>query len=326
VPRGKDFSGGQFMTGTRTFVLRVVAACVFAACTGSAPAYGASAPGTTAKIIPGPPARNALVTLEKRAYEAWKSKDATFWDSFLSDRFVGYGPSGKLDKASATKQYTGADCDIRRYALSDARARALGKDVVLLTHRSAVDGTCSGQKVPANSWAASIYVRDGGTWKAAFHAEAAIVDPKAASAGSAVRKQAPVKSEAGRASPDARTDALMAAEKANWEAWKDHDAKRLEHRTTREISFIDIFGNHFADKAETIKDWTGPGCKIKRFNVADGVATMLSATVAILRFTGTADGTCFGRKIDSAVWGTSVYVRQGGAWKWAFGINLPAGR
>jgi hypothetical protein len=43
------------------------------------------------------------MTLEKSAYEAWKSKDAAYWDSFLSDRFVGWG-SSRLDKASATKE------------------------------------------------------------------------------------------------------------------------------------------------------------------------------------------------------------------------------
>ena len=37
-------------------------------------------------------------------------------------------------------------------------------------------------KGPGHSWAASVYVRDGDQWKAAFHAEAPIVDPKAAPA------------------------------------------------------------------------------------------------------------------------------------------------
>ena len=37
------------------------------------------------------PTKVALMTLEKSAYEAWKSKDAKFWDTFLSDKFVGYG-------------------------------------------------------------------------------------------------------------------------------------------------------------------------------------------------------------------------------------------
>jgi hypothetical protein len=53
---------------------------------------------------------------------------------------------------------------------------------------------------------------------------------------------------------------------------------------------------------------------------------MLSPRVGILRFTGTVDGTCYGQKMNSVIWGTSVYVKHGGVWKWTFGINLPAGR
>jgi hypothetical protein len=48
------------------------------------------------------------VTLEKSAYAAWRSKDAKFWDTFLPDKFVGWGTSGKLDKVSAKKEYSGA--------------------------------------------------------------------------------------------------------------------------------------------------------------------------------------------------------------------------
>jgi hypothetical protein len=50
---------------------------------------------------------------------------------------------------------------------------------------------------------------------------------------------------------------------------------------------------------------------------------MLSPTVGILTFKGVADGTCYGQKVGP-IWGTSVYVKDGDAWKWAFGINVPA--
>jgi hypothetical protein len=92
------------------------------------------------------------VTLEKSAYAAWKSKDAKFWDTFLSDKFVGWGTSGKLDKVSAKKKYTGADCEIKSYALSEERVSPRGKLAALITYKATVDGTCGGQKIPANSW------------------------------------------------------------------------------------------------------------------------------------------------------------------------------
>ncbi len=259
------------------------------------------------------------------AYEAWKSKNANFWDTFLSDKFVGYGSSVKLDKASATKEYTGANCEIKSYALSDEEMRPLGNDAALVTHEATVEGTCGGQEVPAHSWAASVYVRDGDKWKAAFHAEAPVVDPKAASAQSVDKKDARKEDEAGPADRDADTAAMLAVEEAVWEAWRAHDAEKIEDLTAEDISFINIFGTHFATKADALKDWTGVGCDVKSVSVTGAAGTMLSPTVGILTFKGGADGTCYGQTIGP-IWGTSIYVRDGDAWKWTFGINLPAPR
>lgn len=82
----------------------------------------------------------------------------------------------------------------------------LGKSAALITYKITVDGTCGGQEVPANSWAASVYVRDGNKWKGAFHAEAAVIDPKAAPAKPAGKKKARRRKE-GVPSLDVRTPA-----------------------------------------------------------------------------------------------------------------------
>jgi hypothetical protein len=65
-----------------------------------------------------PPTKDALVTPEKSPYQAWKSGDEKFWDGFLADKFVGYGSSGKLDKASAAQEFRGLGCQINSYDLS----------------------------------------------------------------------------------------------------------------------------------------------------------------------------------------------------------------
>ena len=270
------------------------------------------------------PTKMALVSLEKSAYAAWQSKDAKFWDTFLSDKFVGWGSSGRLDKASATKEYTGADCAIKSYALSDEQMRALGRGAALITYKITVDGACGGQQVAADSWAASVYVRDGDHWKAAFHAQDSIVDPKAATSKPADGKKAPRQDEARSAAADGDTDAILAIEKTVWEAWRAHDGKKIAALTARHISFINIFGTYFATKADALKDWTGTACDVKSVSVTDGVRTRLSPTTSILTFKGTADGTCSGQKVDSVIWGTSVYVKDGDTWKWTFGINVPA--
>ncbi len=310
------------MTKIRYFFLAAAVAFVFTA--GNAAENDAKSANTAARPAAAAPTKEALMALEKSSFEAWKNKDAKFWNTFLLDKFVGYGSYGKLDKASATKEYTDADCEIKSYALSDGQMKPLSKDAALLTYKSTVDGTCGGQKVPAVSMAASVYVRDGNKWKGAFHAEAPVVDPKAASAKPADKKEAPKKDNAKTAAPNVDTAAMLATEKAIWEAWRAHDAKKIADLTTTEISFINIFGTYFATKADALKDWTSEGCNVKSVSVTDAAGTMLSPTVGILTFNGGADGTCFGQKVGP-IWGTSIYVKEGSMWKWTFGINLPAG-
>jgi hypothetical protein len=301
------------------------AALVFAACARIVPANNAIAANTAEKTTSAAPAKDALVTLEKSAYEAWKSKDAKFWGTFLSDKFIGYGPFGRLDKASATKQYTGTDCEIKSYALSDEQVQALGNDAALITHKTTVDGTCNGQTVPPSSWVASVYVRDGDTWKGAFHAEAPVVDPKAAPPRPVDVNETFQKNEATSADRDAGTDALLAVEKKLWEDWRTHNAKKIGDLTARDISFINIFGTHLATKADALKDWSAPYCDVKSISFTDVAGRMLSPTVGILTFKASADGTCYGQKVGP-IWGNSVYVKHGDVWKWTFGINLPAHR
>ena len=65
------------------------AALVLTSCAASALASDAKAANTAEKTAPPAPTKDTLVRLENRAYDAWKSKDARFWDSFLSDKFVG---------------------------------------------------------------------------------------------------------------------------------------------------------------------------------------------------------------------------------------------
>jgi hypothetical protein len=302
------------------FALIVAATLAFTVSNGAAAAKNPTAANVA---TPPPPTVAALMTLEKSAYQAWKSKDARFWDTFLWDNFVGYGSSGKLDKASAKREYTGADCEIKSYVLSEEQLRALGNDAALLTYKVTVDGACGGQKVPATSWAAGVYVRGGDTWKGAFHAEAPVVDPKISPATPVAKRGARKQIEPEPAARDARTDAMLAAERTLWEAWRAHDGGKIDSLTARNVSFINIFGTYLATKADALKNWTGTGCDVKSVSVTDAVGTMLSPTAGILTFNGAADGTCYGQNVGP-IWGTSIYVKDGDAWKWTFGINLPA--
>jgi hypothetical protein len=94
------------------FGFTAAAAFILATCGGNVLANNANADDTPERTASAGPTKLALITLEKSAYEAWKSKDAKFWVTFLSDKFVGWGSFGKLDKASATQ----SKCPHRRHA------------------------------------------------------------------------------------------------------------------------------------------------------------------------------------------------------------------
>src|SRR6185369_1100864 len=307
-------------------VLTAAAAVVFTACgapAGNAPANNANAANTTAKPVAAAPSKEDLIAGEQKAWNSWKAKDGKFFEDYLTDNAIGMGNTGRSDKAAIIKRISDPTCEVNDFSFSEEQLTLLGADAARLTYKATQDAKCGGKALPATVRAATVLVRSGDKWKAAFHAEAAVVDPKAAPTKLADTKDAPKKDDVKSAAPDAVTDALVPAEKALWEAWKDHDAKRLEDLTAKDMSFINIFGTYFATRADALKDWTGPGCEVKSVSITEAAGITLSPDVRLLTFRGGADGTCYGQKVGP-IWGSSVYVKDGDVWKWTFGINLPA--
>jgi hypothetical protein len=277
--------------------------------------------GGEAKAAPGDgqDLAGTLGALERQSFEAWKTGDRAFWTSFLSERFVGWGSSGRLDKTSAARAFSGADCRIVSYQLSNEQVSPLTSDAAVLTHKTEVDGLCGGKELPPASYTATVYVREHKQWKAAFRAQSAIVDPMKATkpASSNDWTGGPTRS-------DADTQALLVRETALWTAWKYRDAKRLGELVGTDVQFIDIFGDHIGTRTETLKAWSGEGCDVQKFEIAGAKATMYAPDFGILTLRATVDGKCFGQEVWP-VWGSSIYVRRGGTWVWSFGINVLAG-
>jgi len=308
------------MNKLKYLVLTAVAAAVFTACgapAGNAPANNANS-ANTAKTVAAAPSKEDLIAGETQAWNSWKAKNGKYFEDYLTDNAIGMGNGGRVDKAAIVKRISDPTCDVNNFSFSDEQMTPLGADAALLTYKATQDAKCGGKVLPAGVWAATFLVRSGDKWKAAFHAEAAIVDPKAATA-----KKAEKKDVAEADAVETTSDGILTIEKEVWEAWKDHDGQRIDELTTKEISFINIFGTHFATKADALKDWTSPGCDVKSVSISDARGTTLSPDVRFLTFMGRADGTCFGQKVGP-IWGTSVYIKEGETWKWTFGINLPA--
>jgi hypothetical protein len=303
-------------------VLAAIAAFALTACEPGAttPANNgtaASANTNTNTAAATAPTVDALMTLERSAYDAWKNKDAKFWDAFLAENFVGLGPSGKMDKAAATTAYTGSNCDVKGTTLSEEEMTHLSPDAALITYKVAQDATCDGQKLPANSWGVGMYVREGGQWKGAFHAEMPIADANAQAAAPTAK---PAASSTATAPADPAAETLLALEKNAWEAWRMKDAKGLgEWAGSNMVTFTE---KGREDRAGAIQTWTTDACEVRSVNFTEPATTSYGPDLSLLTFKATVDGKCGGNAVGT-LQGATIYTKEGGAWKAVFSVNLP---
>ena len=285
----------------------------------SSPSSYAEAVGSSTEPVAAKDLASKLGTLEERSYAAWKSGDSTLWATFLSEKFVGWGRSGRLDISAAKRALGGAGCQIGSYRLTHKQVSQLTPNAAVLTHRTEVNGSCGGERLAPASYTATAYVREAGEWKIAFRAHSAIVDPM-----KATKPTAGDLWTGGPTLSDAFTQTLLAREQAVWSAWKDRDAKRIDALLGDQIQFIDIFGNHIGTRSETVKAWSGEGCDVKSFDIDGAKATMFTPDFGILTVRAVTHGKCFGQDVWP-IWGTTLYVKHGNAWLWSFGINVLAG-
>ncbi len=301
------------------FLFVALAAVILAACGGSAGnKSAANANNTAAGPNDAPPTAEALMALEKSAYEACKNKDAKFWGSFLANSFVGFGTAGRLDKAAAIKEYGGTDCDVKSYSLSDEKMTQLGDNVAFVTYKTNINATCAGQKVPVNAMASGVYVRSNGQWKGAFHAETPVPDAKVSPAP-AKKEQAETKP----AADAAPVDPFITMEQKAWDAWKNKDAAALEAYAGKDLVAIAPDGKR-SDRATALKSWTEDNkCEINSISLTDGARTSLGKDLLLVTYKAAVDGTCDGQPVPT-VWNATIYINDAGGWKAAMLHEVPA--
>ena len=171
------------------FILTAVAAVFFAACGGPA----ATNTGTnnanatnanTAKPTAAAPTVEALMAMDQQANEAYIKGDSKFFEGMLSDKFVMYEGGQRTDKAATVKMIASGKCDVKDgWKLEEPQMAMIDADTAVLSYKGTFDGTCPGadgkqEKMPSPIRAASVWVRSGDKWLAAFHGENPIIDPK----------------------------------------------------------------------------------------------------------------------------------------------------
>jgi hypothetical protein len=133
---------------------------------------------TCAALLTGPRAqagesqdrlRQQLVDLEKRSWEAWKSRDGAFFSGFLSDDHLEVGAGGPVGKAAVVSFVGSPVCVVESYHLENFALTVLDEKTAVLTYHAAQTTTCNGAPVPSPVWATSVYVkRDGKWWNALY--------------------------------------------------------------------------------------------------------------------------------------------------------------
>lgn len=113
-----------------------------------------------------------LIALEKQAAEAWKNKNGSFFQSFLSEDTMILGTMGLIDnKSQIVRAISSSNCEVKNYSLNNFRVTMLEKNTAVLTYKATQDVTCNGKPEPAGAWASTVYVNREGKWLAAFHQE-----------------------------------------------------------------------------------------------------------------------------------------------------------
>jgi hypothetical protein len=112
--------------------------------------------------------KEQLIKLEKQSWEAWKNRDAKFFQEFLSDDHVEVGFGGLTNKAAVVAVVGSPVCTVKSYELDHFELKLLDKNTALLTYWEAQDTVCH-NPVPSPCWVSSLYMKRGGRWLNVFY-------------------------------------------------------------------------------------------------------------------------------------------------------------
>jgi len=299
-------------------LLLALAAISFGSCNGAGETANTNAGNTNAVTKPAKDLATTLADTEKTAYEAWKKKDGKFFDGFLTDGFVGVSRTGRGQKAGVSKSISENPCEVKSYSTSDAEAVELGEGIALLTMKVASEVSCDGKASPSPQWAATIYVKDGDDWKAAYHQTRATADAK----GEYPKAPEGAGDKPADDSDKETTATLSAMDKAGWESWTKRDTKWFEENWAD--THVSITPEGRSDRATRLKFHGEHKCEVKSVSHEGQRTSKISDNVVLLTYKSNVDGACDGTAIPKAIWASSIYVKHGEKWKSIFYMLTPA--
>ena len=111
-----------------------------------------------------------IIAIEKSGWEAWKNKDAKWFQNNMAEELLDVTSDGVFTKEQVVKT-TPIDCNVKSYSLDNFKFVMVTRDVALMTYTATQDGVCSGKKIPSHVRATVNYVKRDGKWLEALYME-----------------------------------------------------------------------------------------------------------------------------------------------------------
>lgn len=132
----------------------------------------ADAATDTKPAAPQPSANtDALAKAHAAGWEAFRTKDAKFFETALTPTFAFVDPIGgwHSGKAETIKIWTETmKCEgVTKTSFTDTFASTISPTLEILSGKGSADGSCDGQK-NGDLWQTAAYVKEGDAWKLAF--------------------------------------------------------------------------------------------------------------------------------------------------------------
>ncbi len=304
------------MTTKFWLVLLALAVVAFGACNGAQETVNTNGNENVA-AEPAKDLEASISELEKSAYDAWQKKDGKFFEGFLADNYVSVGRDGRGNKEMSVKSLADNPCEIKSFTKSDGELVELGENIALYTSKDTLDVSCDGKTLASPNWVASLYVKDGDKWMAAYHQSAPAADAK----GENPPTPEGATDKPGEDSDKAITETLMAPTKSLWDAWSKHDTKPFEEALTEK--YVSINTGNRVDRAGKIKLMGTDRCEVKSIAHDAARSMKLSDTIWLLTYKTNVDGVCDGTALPKAFWSADIWVKDGDNWKNQFWMGTP---
>lgn len=115
-----------------------------------------------------------LLELENELWRANREGDGAFYEEHLRPDALVVSRYGVVERDAMLPRVQENRNPYLRAELTEPRVLSLTEDSALITYRSTVTAQANTEEITFEVLATSVYVREGGTWRGAFHQQTAL--------------------------------------------------------------------------------------------------------------------------------------------------------